>query len=154
MPVSGDLVLGGRFHVEGNASGTIERCDPPKSFGATWEFGGKVSWIEVRLTAGRDGWSRLELEHVVLVDDHWAEFRAGAVGIGWDMKLMGLATHLPEGGAAVDPAAAAAWVASADGRQFVTLASQRWLDAALAAGEAGANHGALSVTSAENLPRS
>ena len=42
--------LGGRFAIEGNASGTIERCEPPHSFDATWEFGGAVSWIELRLT--------------------------------------------------------------------------------------------------------
>src|ERR1022692_1430641 len=43
LPVSGDLRLGGRFQIEGNASGTIERCDPPKGFTATWEYGGAVS---------------------------------------------------------------------------------------------------------------
>jgi hypothetical protein len=30
-PVSGELRLGGRYQIEGNASGTVERCDPPKS---------------------------------------------------------------------------------------------------------------------------
>ena len=39
-PVSGELELGGRFQVEGNAAGTIETCDPPNGFTATWEFGG------------------------------------------------------------------------------------------------------------------
>jgi uncharacterized protein YndB with AHSA1/START domain len=42
-PVSGELRLGGRYQIEGNASGTVERCDPPKSFSLTWEFGGGVS---------------------------------------------------------------------------------------------------------------
>src|SRR4051812_4308487 len=55
LPVSGDLRLGGRYAIEGNASGTIERCDPPKSFFATWEFGGDTSWIEVSLTPAEDG---------------------------------------------------------------------------------------------------
>jgi hypothetical protein len=32
LPVSGDLRVGGRYQLEGNASGTIERCDPPNSF--------------------------------------------------------------------------------------------------------------------------
>ena len=31
LPVSGDLRLGGRYQFEGNAGGTIERCDPPRS---------------------------------------------------------------------------------------------------------------------------
>lgn len=51
LPVSGELVAGGRFQIEGNASGTVQRCDPPKSFAATWEYGEETSWIEVRLTA-------------------------------------------------------------------------------------------------------
>jgi uncharacterized protein YndB with AHSA1/START domain len=134
VPVSGELTLGGRFQVEGNASGTIESCDPPKSFAATWEFGDKMSWIEVRLTAEPDGWTRFELEHVVHVDDHWAEFGPGAVGIGWEMTLMGLATYLAGNGDAVDKDAAMAWVTSADGRRFITLASELWRDANIASG--------------------
>ena len=51
LPISGDLRVGGRYQLEGNASGTIERCDPPSSVAATWEYGDQVSWIEVRLTA-------------------------------------------------------------------------------------------------------
>jgi len=108
LPVSGELRLGGRFQIQGNASGTIERCDPPKSFGATWEFGGEVSWIEVRLNPEADGSTTLELEHTAHVDDErWAEFGPGAVGIGWDMGFMGLANHLSSGNA-VDPQEAAA----------------------------------------------
>ena len=34
LPVSGDLRLGGRYQLEGNAGGTIERCDPPRSLRA------------------------------------------------------------------------------------------------------------------------
>jgi len=134
VPVSGDLRLGGRFQVQGNASGTIERCDPPKGFGATWEFGGEVSWIELRLNAETDGSTRLELEHTAHVDDErWVEFGPGAVGIGWDLSLMGLATHLSSG-EAVDQQQAAAWLTSEDGKLFMTLSSQRWRDASIAAG--------------------
>src|SRR5438309_5051618 len=50
LPVSGDLRLGGRYQLEGNAGGTIQRCDPPRSFAATWEYGEGVTWIEVRLS--------------------------------------------------------------------------------------------------------
>src|SRR5205823_4790522 len=45
LPISGDLRLHGRYELEGNAAGTIERCDPPRSFSATWEFRGQVTWI-------------------------------------------------------------------------------------------------------------
>jgi uncharacterized protein YndB with AHSA1/START domain len=134
LPVSGDLRLGGRFQIEGNASGTIERCDPPKGFTATWEFGGSVSWIEVSLSAGADGWTKLELAHIGHIDDQsWAEFGPGAIGIGWDMALMGLAIHLSSGDVA-GPERIAAWPASADGRKFMTLSSERWRDASIAAG--------------------
>ena len=135
LPVSGDLTVGGRFQVEGNASGTIERCDRPKSFAATWEFGGEISWIEVTLSPEADGSTRLQLEHVAHVDDErWAQFGPGAVGIGWDMALMGMATHLSEGGAVVDPQRAAAWPASDDGKLFMTLSSDRWREASVEAG--------------------
>ena len=113
LPVSGDLRLGGRYQLEGNAGGTIERCDPPRGFTATWEFGGRVSWIEVRVTAGADGRTRLEIEHLAPLDAAgWAEFGPGAVGVGWDMALVGLAIHLSSGRpwtrSAVRPGAASA----------------------------------------------
>ncbi|MEU8590267.1 SRPBCC domain-containing protein [Streptomyces sp. NPDC048664] len=41
LPISGDLRGGGRYQLQGNAGGTIERCDPPNGFFATWEFGGR-----------------------------------------------------------------------------------------------------------------
>jgi len=99
VPVTGDLSLGGRYQIEGNASGTIERCDPPKSFAATWEFGQQVSWIEVWLTPEPDGWTSLEVQHIAHVDDDlWDQFGPGAVGIGWDMIFLGLASHVTDGG--------------------------------------------------------
>lgn len=133
LPVSGDLRAGGRYQLQGNAGGTIERCDPPQSFAATWEYGGSVSWIEVRLTAEPGGRTRFELDHTAHVDERWDEFGPGAVGVGWDMGLMGLATHLSSGHA-VDPQEGAAWAGSAPGKQFMSLSSQRWCEASIAAG--------------------
>jgi uncharacterized protein YndB with AHSA1/START domain len=134
LPVTGELRVGGRYQIQGNADGTIERCDPPKSFAATWEYGGEVTWIEVRLIPEADGQTRLEVEHISPADDaKWAEFGPGAVGVGWDMILMGLATHLSSGRAA-DPAESAAWTMSQDGRRFITLSSDRWREANVAAG--------------------
>ncbi len=103
LPISGDLRLGGRYQLEGNASGTILRCDAPELLGVTWEYGGEVSWVDVRLSAAESGGTTLELRHVAHVDDaRWAEFGPGAVGIGWDMTLLGLAQHL-SGAPAVTP---------------------------------------------------
>jgi uncharacterized protein YndB with AHSA1/START domain len=134
LPVSGELRLGGRYKLEGNAGGTIEACDPPNGFAATWEYGGDVSWIELRLTGDPQGGTRFELEHIGAAgDEKWGEFGPGALGVGWDLGLTGLRLHLASG-AAVDPAEGAAWVASEDGRQFVSLSSRSWCDAHVAAG--------------------
>ena len=139
LPVSGDLRPGGRFQIEGNASGTVERCDPPREFAATWEFGGQVSWIEVTLSAEPDGRSLLRLEHIAHVDDQiWAEFGPGAVGIGWDMGFLGLARHLSNGQAA-DRKRAADWLTSPDGRRFVSLSNDQWRNASVAAGTSAAD---------------
>lgn len=150
LPVSGDLRPGGRYQLEGNAGGTIEHCDPPSGFSATWEYGDQVSRIEVAVRAEADGRTRLEITHIVPGDDeHWQQFGPAAVGIGWDMGLMGLAMHLTSGRAA-DRAEAVAWAASAEGRKFMTLSSERWRDASIAAGTdlAAADAAAERVTAA------
>lgn len=133
LPISGDLRAGGRYELEGNAHGTIVSCNPPRAFTATWEYGGNVSWIEVRIFSDGAQRSRFELAHITHVGDHWQRFGPGAVGIGWDLGLMGLAIHLSSGDR-VDPAASAEWTASADGRRFIALSGQAWCDANIAAG--------------------
>jgi uncharacterized protein YndB with AHSA1/START domain len=134
LPVSGELRLGGHYQLEGNAGGRIERCDPPNSFAATWEYGGEVSWIELRLHPEGADHARFELEHISHVEDtRWAEFGPGAVGIGWELAIRALTEHL-DSGQRVDPQAAQAWMASADGRRFVTESSERWYEASVAAG--------------------
>jgi len=161
LPISGELRVSGRYQLEGNAGGTIERCDPPRSFTATWEFGGDVTWIELRLTPEADGGTRFELEHIAHVDDErWTQFGPGAVGVGWDLTLgVGLARHLASG-ASVDPAAAAAWTASEEGKRFVTLSSQAWCDASIAAGtdivaaRAAAGRTTAAYTGEVSTPRS
>jgi uncharacterized protein YndB with AHSA1/START domain len=133
LPVSGELHEGGRYQVQGNAGGLIERCEPPRRFAATWEYGGQVSWIELRLSEAPGGATQLELEHISHVDDHWAQFGPGAVGVGWDLALLGLTQHLVTG-AAVDPQAGLAFPASEEGRRFIEESSRGWCEAAIAAG--------------------
>ena len=134
LPVSGDLRLGGHYQLEGNASGKIERCDPPTRFAATWESGGSVSWIEVRLTALAEDSTRFELDHITPVDEHWEQFGPGAVGIGWDLALLGLALHLT-GAGLTEPGEKTAWLQSAEGQRFVVLSGEQWCAAHIAAGE-------------------
>jgi uncharacterized protein YndB with AHSA1/START domain len=134
LPVSGDLKVGGHYQIEGNAGGTIERCDPPESFFVTWEFGDQVSWVEVRLTAVAPTRTRLEIEHIAHTsDDMWAQFGPGAVGVGWDSIVLGLSLNLA-GRPAMDPAEGAAWAASEEGRRFMTLSGERWCEAHIASG--------------------
>ncbi len=133
VPVTGDLQLNGRFQLEGNAAGTIQECDPPNGFAATWEFGGAVSWIQVRCTPEDSDRARLEIEHIALPDEHWDQFGPGAAGVGWDLAAMGLALYL-KSGRPPDPEAVEAWMASAAGKRFIQLSGERWNEADVAAG--------------------
>ena len=134
LPVSGELKLGGRYQLQGNAGGTITACEPPRRLELTWEMGPAVSWVTVTLTPDAEGRTRLELEHMAHAEAHWEQFGPGAVGVGWDLTLMGLGRHL-ESGAPVDPAAAMAWSASDEGNAFIRRSSEDWGRAAAASGE-------------------
>jgi uncharacterized protein YndB with AHSA1/START domain len=134
LPVSGDLRLGGRYQFEGNAGGEITRCEPPRLLAVTWEYGGGVSWLTVTLHAGAAGGTQLELEHIAHVEgDLWDRFGPGAVGVGWDLALMGLARYLASG-AAVDRSEALAWSVSEEGKDFMRRSSQEWGKASIKAG--------------------
>jgi len=149
LPVSGDLRLGGRYQLQGNAGGTITRCEPPRAVAMTWEFGGEVTWLEVALEAAPDGRSLLRLEHVARVPDpRWNEFGPGAVGVGWDTALLGLGRYL-DTGIAVDPREGMAWLGSENGREFVRHSSDDWCRASIDAGtDAAAARAAAARTTA------
>lgn len=129
-PVTGELRLGGRYQVEGNAGGTVRGCDPPHGFSATWEYAGDVSWIEVRLTAEPDGRSRLELEHLMPANDHWERFGPGATGVGWDLAFVGLAAHL----SGEEIGSEEEWAATDPGLRFMAASSNAWCEAYVRAG--------------------
>jgi len=136
LPIEGELKLGGRYQLIGNAGGTIMRCDPPQALDLTWEFGGGMSWVTVRLAPEGDG-TLLTLEHIVHaadVDQHWAQFGPGAVGVGWDLAFLGLGRHL-ETGATVDQEAAMAWVRSDAGKAYMRTSAKAWGEAHIAGGE-------------------
>lgn len=101
LPVSGDLSPGGRYQLEGNAGGRIETCEPPRHLRVTWEFGDSSSVLAVEFAALGGGRSQLRLRHTVADDDHWRAYGPGAVGVGWDLALLGLSAHLA--GEALDP---------------------------------------------------
>ncbi len=131
FPVSGDLRLGGHYALEGNASGEILECDPPKRLSVTWVYDEQTSWVEVELTPAGDGeQTELELRHIAHVpDDFWNEFGPGAVGIGWDLALIGLHHHFTE-----VPFDGEGWSSSEPGRIFIAASSRAWRDASILAG--------------------
>jgi len=134
LPIDGDLRVGGRYQLVGNAGGVVERCDAPHSFAATWEFGGMVSWLEVTLTPAPTG-TTLELVHEAFVDpDLWGRFGPSAVGIGWDSGLLGLGLHL-QTGAPVDPELATTFLTTPEGVAFARASAAGWADAAIADGD-------------------
>lgn len=132
-PVTGELRLGGRYQIEGNARGAIEECDEPNSFALTWEFGGQVSWLRVTLTPAAEG-TTLEIAHEGIVDAFWDEFGPGAGGVGWDLALLGLGVHLTSG-EAVDPEQALTFTLSPEGVAFVRLSAAAWTEAAIVDGD-------------------
>lgn len=135
LPVSGDLKLGGRYQLQGNAGGEILRCEPPKLLKVSWVMGENpgFSEVEVRLTEEGEERTLFELEHVAVVpDEMWDQFGPGAVGVGWDLGLLGLGRFLQ--GAAVDPAEALAWQGSDEARAFAARSSEAWGEAYGASG--------------------
>ena len=135
-PVSGELELGGRYQMEGNAGGQITACERLSHFALTWEFGGDVSWVEVSV-ADEDTGARVSLTHTALLSPHWDTYGPGAVGVGWEMATLGLAFHI------ADPDAPRPdmeeFATSRDGRAFIAGSSDGWAQAAIAAGtDAGA----------------
>lgn len=131
LPVSGDLRLGGRYQLEGNAGGEIVRCEPPRLLRVTWVMGEMPpSEVEVRLSGDGEA-TDFELEHVAIVDPaHWEQFGPGAVGVGWDMVLLGLGLHL-QGGSVGNPEE---WQRSAEAKEFITRSSNAWRAAYVASG--------------------
>jgi uncharacterized protein YndB with AHSA1/START domain len=141
LPIDGDLRMGGRYQFHGNAGGTIEACDAPHHVAVTWEYGGEVSWLAVRIEPDGDG-ARLVLEHTAPFEagspaaEFWTAYGPGAAGAGWDSAFQGLARHLADPGApAPGPEEVNAWSASPEGRSFFAAVADAWGDAAIAAGE-------------------
>lgn len=134
LPITGDLRLGGTYQLEGQAGGTVLTCDPPRSFTATWEYGGNTSWIDVTVAADGEDRSRLTVEHIIAGDDEiWRDFGPGGVGVGWDSILLALAIHVRTG-ESVDPSFGQQWTGTPDGRRFLKLANDGWYTAHVALG--------------------
>jgi hypothetical protein len=76
----------------------------------------------------------MTLEHTAIIEDHWNQFGPSAVGIGWDLAVMGLARHLATG-ASADHATAEAWMGSPNGKEFMSQSGEFWRAAHVASGD-------------------
>ena len=132
LPITGELKLGGRYQLKGNAGGVVETCEHAKRVGMTWEFGGDVSWVDLRFMDEPGGRSRLTLTHTALLSPHWDTYGPGATGVGWEMGFLGLDMYLsdPE----FEKPDAEEFAYSEDGRAIMTSSSNAWADAGIAAG--------------------
>lgn len=137
MPVTGDLREGGQYQLIGNAGGTITACRPPRELAVTWEFNGGISWVNVILAEESDGITSLNLEHIAHNTPEsrafWEQFGPGAVGVGWDLSLLGLAFHTRDA-SWQKPEDEAAFVASIEGLAFTEHSSREWGEASIAFG--------------------
>ncbi|MGW3956958.1 SRPBCC family protein [Streptomyces sp. NPDC004752] len=154
LPVSGDLKVGGSYQLEGNAGGEILECESPRRLRVSWVMAGNpgFSEVEVRLTPEGAERTVFELEHVSVVpQEFWDQYGPGAVGVGWDVGLLGLGLHLR--GAGIGPGGAAAWEATDEARTYLTRSSEAWGRAYAASGApADAVAAAVSATTAFYVP--
>jgi uncharacterized protein YndB with AHSA1/START domain len=154
IPVTGDLRVGGRYQTQGNAGGEILHCDPPSRLRVTWVFppdakDALASEVEVRLSPGPDGDTVLELEHAAVVDaDRWPTFGPGAVGVGWDLTLLGLALYFQ--GNSIEESEREAWGMSEEARTFMIESAAAWGRAHEAAG-ATADEAATAVKNTQEF---
>lgn len=132
LPLSGDLRVGGRYQLEGNAGGEILHCTPPKLLHVTWGMGeGPASQVRLRLTEIDADTTELELEHTGFADpEFWAKYGPGSVGAGWDLILLGLGQTL----AGSDLSDREAWTRTQEYAEFVRASTQAWAAAHEAAG--------------------
>jgi hypothetical protein len=75
----------------------------------------------------------MTLEHTAIIEDHWNQFGPGAVGIGWDLAVMGLARHRATA-ASADHATAETWMGSPNGKEFMSQSGEFWRAAHVASG--------------------
>ncbi len=119
LPITGELVVGGHFQLEGNAGGDVLECDRPRRIVVT--FGGETSIVALRLTPDGSG-TLFELDHSVPLEMAGSVAGALYVGPGWDGALMALSLHL-DGGETDDPIAAAH---SLEAQQFSKESIAAW----------------------------
>jgi uncharacterized protein YndB with AHSA1/START domain len=91
LPIEGELKLGGKYQLKGNAGGTITACTPPSHFAATWEFGGRMSWVDVKVAADSSKarmtlWSILQSSRITGTSLAQARWVSVGTSPSWDLR--------------------------------------------------------------------
>ncbi len=137
LPLSGELRVGGRYRLKGNAEGMILACNPPTTLDLTWEFAGNISWVQIRLHKEKAA-AGLELRHLIPKDEasekHWKQFGPGATGIGWDLGYFALALYLKSQDGELDQKNVETWLITEPGKTFVSECAMAWFHAHTNAG--------------------
>ncbi|NLU80942.1 hypothetical protein HCA58_21820 [Micromonospora sp. HNM0581] len=96
-PISGDLRVGGKYALDGNASGEIMKCDKPSALSLTWEYGGGGSSdLDITLRPSAGGGTVVDLQHTAILpfdDETWAA-GIGQFAPGWDHGFSRLDDYL------------------------------------------------------------
>lgn len=134
LPVTGELRLGGHYQLEGNAGGEILQCEAPRLLRVSWVMGEAPGFSEVTVRLSeQDERTVLELEHAAVVPPGmWDQFGPGAVGVGWDLALLGFVRYLA--GDFVTPEQAAEFAESDEVRAGMIRSSEAWGEAYAASG--------------------
>ena len=131
---SGDFRIGGRYSLEGSARGEILRCEPPRLLRVTWAYWDRpADEVELRLFAGDDDQTILEIEHASIFDVILNDPIKGlwGVGSGWEMPLDYLGAFLR--GELPAASAGSARQESATDRERATMRGEAWAAAVAAA---------------------
>ncbi|MFD9704792.1 SRPBCC family protein [Lentzea sp. NPDC059081] len=122
LPITGDLRVGGRYQLEGNAGGEIVRCDRPREIGLTWEMGGGVTEVLVALEDQGDS-TVLTLSHSPVPGELIpnASPTTWGLGAGWEMGLNALEKFLD---GSLPDGAAQDWIATASHEDLVAAGVQ------------------------------
>lgn len=126
-PISGDLRVGGKYALDGNASGEIKKCDKPNALSVTWEYdGGGSSDLDITLAPAADGGTVVELKHTAVLpfdDETWAA-GLGQFAPGWDHGFSRLDSYL-KGELAADDSPSEL---SPQAQELWELAGQEWAE--------------------------
>lgn len=135
LPLTGGVNPGDRYQLEGNAGGEVLLCKPQERFEITWEMGEQMSWVNVELKPTDSGVD-FQLEHIAHIpedDSFWGQYGPGAVGVGWELGILGLDQHLLTGNPN-DAEQFMAWVMQPDGKKLIAGSSNAWGKASAAGG--------------------